>query len=176
MVTVKNFLATTDMRMMSLQDNQAASSPPWLHSQVLMYQRGERRFSLADQKQPEFFRHLIKWASKEPTFLELQTRLHMLGEYPKRKKETICLIAMLLCKQNSHEISSSPIIWVSSLSLCVNVGKKNKKEKKEKKEGWREREESAWLADHPQLSPNLSPSTARCLAPVPTHCGRCGAL
>jgi len=96
--------------MMSLEDNQAASSPPWLRSQVFMFQKGERRFSLADQKQPGFFRHLIKPASKEPTFLELQARLHTLGDHPKRKKETICLIAVLLCKQNSHEISSSLII------------------------------------------------------------------
>lgn len=34
---------------------------------------------------------------------------------------------MLLCKQNSHEISSSPIIWGSSLLLCANA-KKIKKE------------------------------------------------
>lgn len=53
-------LAITDTRMMSLQDNQAASSPAWPRSQVLMFQKGERRFSLADQKQPGFFRHRIK--------------------------------------------------------------------------------------------------------------------
>lgn len=44
-VTVKNFLATADMRMMSLEDNRAASSPPRLHSQVFMYCEGERSFS-----------------------------------------------------------------------------------------------------------------------------------
>lgn len=63
--------------------------------------------------------------------MELQARLHMLGDYPRRKKETICSIAALLCKQNSHEISSSPIICVSSLSLCANAKRKGRGGKRE---------------------------------------------
>lgn len=69
-----------------------------------------------------------------------------------KKKETICLIAVLLCKQNSHEISSSPIIWVSSLSLCANA---KKKKRAGGEEGWREREEREQLLDCSLLSQNF---------------------
>lgn len=43
---------------------------------------------------------------------------------------------MLLCKQNSHENSSSPIIWVSSLSLFANAEEK-RGEKRRRRGGGR---------------------------------------
>lgn len=67
-VMVKNFLAMADTGMMSPGDNQAASFPPRLQSQVFMFQKGKKRsFSLAlDQNQPGFFSHWIKWARRSP--------------------------------------------------------------------------------------------------------------
>lgn len=123
-VVVKNFLAITDTRMMSLEDNQAASSPPRPRSQVLMFQKGERPFSLADQKQPHFFRHLIKGARKEPTFLELQARLHTLGGYPKRKRPSAWL---LCCSVSKIHMKSPPHPSFGSHHChCVQTQKKKK--------------------------------------------------
>lgn len=56
------------------------------HGCTAKYSRTAREKGAFHEK-ARLFRHLIKWVRKESTFLELQARLRMLGEYPKRKKE-----------------------------------------------------------------------------------------
>lgn len=76
------------------------------------------------------------------------------------------MIAALLCKQNSHEISSSPIIWVSSLSLCINAGKKRRERGKKGRGGGREK--GATDSGPIPCSPRICHQ--QCLALVPTSC------
>lgn len=130
---VKNFLAVACTGMMSLGDNQAASFPPRLQSQVFMFQKEggkKKELFISMRSEPAWIfqpshpveqegAHLVGITSKMTSTRRISK---------KEKKETICLIAGLLCKQNSHQNSSSPIIWVSSLSLCANTeGKKGGK-------------------------------------------------
>lgn len=77
--------------MMSLGDNQAASFPPRLQSQVFMFQkRGKKKeLFISMRSEPAWiFQSSHQVSKKEPTFLELQARLHPRGEkYPKRKEK-----------------------------------------------------------------------------------------
>lgn len=97
----------------------------------------------------------------------VSARLDTLGEDPKRKKETICLIAMLLSKQNPHEISL--LAHHSGLITGIVCKRENIKE-----EGWREGEERATTGLFPVFGGFLSPRW------VPgsraNSCGRCGVL
>lgn len=82
-VMVKNFLAMADTGVMSLGDNQA-SFPARCRAKFSCFRKG---------KKGAFHEHEIRtrldfstMSKEEPTFLELEARLHPLGEYPKRKE------------------------------------------------------------------------------------------